>query len=113
MARTQLTLLIVLAGACRGDGTSVDAFDPTDPRFATTLVVVLNPAVNDANRGAVPTPGVVHAGITVLSDDGPGQNTKDDGIAVLFPLTSGIRTIQLSGGGLTGSFSVAMGPGTI
>lgn len=113
MLRRVLIQLVVLAGACGGEHGGADASDPTDPRFATALVVVLNPAINDANRGAVPVPGAVRAGVTVLSDDGPGQITGNDGIAVLFPLSSGIRTVQLSGNGIAASFSVPMGPGTI
>jgi hypothetical protein len=113
MARTPAALLVVLAAACGGGGgTAVDA-DPTDPRFATTLVVVVNPVVNADNRATVPTPGAVRAGVMVIADDGPVDTTGDDGIAVLAPLGSGIRTVQLLGGGIAGSFDVSVGPGTI
>ena len=113
MARTQLALLVtLLAGAC-GDG-GVDTIDPTDVRFGdTALVVIVNPVVNDANLGPVRTPGASRAGITLTTDDGPTARTGDDGVAVLAPMPSGIRTIFVTGGGIDASFAVTMGPGTL
>jgi hypothetical protein len=116
MARPHLALLVPLvslvAGAC-GDG-GVDNIDPTDVRFGdTALVVIVNPVVNDANRGPVPAPGASRAGITLATDDGPVGRTGDDGVAVLAPMPSGIRTIFVSGGGIDASFAVTMGPGSL
>lgn len=100
------------AGAC-GDG-APDSLDPADVRFGdTALVVVVNPAINDGNRGPVPAPGAIRAGITVADSNGPAARTGDDGIAVLAPMPSGIRTILVSGDGVDGSFEVTMGPGVL
>ena len=120
MARSQLlllefalpTLFAMLAGACGGDDGG--GIDPTEVRFGdTALVVVVNPAVNDANKRTVPAPGATRAGITLRSDDGLSDTTGDDGIAVLAPLTAGARTIEVSGGGVSGSFTVTLTAGAL
>lgn len=122
MARTQLSLLAstllalvaALAGACGGDDGGTIGVDPTDVHFGdTALVVVVNPAVNDANKRTVPTPGAARAGITLRSDDGISDTTEADGIAVLAPLMSGIRTIEVSGGGVSGRFTVTLTAGAL
>jgi hypothetical protein len=108
-----LTMISLLMTACGGSSTTDDV-DPTDVRFGdTALVVVVNPTVNDANRHTVPTPGDVHENVTVASDDGIADTTGADGIAVLAPVTAGTRTITLSGGGLSGSFTVMMAAGAL
>ena len=107
-----LALLAVLAAACGGGGE--EGVDPTDVRFGdTALVVVVNPVVNEANRRTVPQPGLIRGGITLRSDDGISDTTGVEGIAVLAPLSSGIRTIEVSGGGLVGRFTVTMGAGEL
>lgn len=106
------SLLAAVGGGC-SDG-EPDSLDPADVRFGdTALVVVVNPAINDGNRGPVPAPGALRAGITVADSNGPAAQTGDDGIAVLAPMPSGIRTILVSGGGVDGSFEVTMGPGVL
>ena len=104
--------MIVVAG-CGGDdgGTGID---PTDVKFGdTALVVVINPTVNDQNRHSVTMPGDTRADIVVTTDDGATDITAADGIAVLAPLTAGLRTVTLSGGGLDGSFTVMMTDGAL
>jgi D-serine dehydratase len=96
-----LAFVIVVAG-CGGDGGS--GIDPTDVHFGdTALVVVLNPVVNNANRHGIATPGDQRAEVVVRTDDGATDVTAADGIAVLAPLTAGVRTVTVSGGGLDGS----------
>lgn len=105
-------LLVALVAACGGDDGG--GVDPTEVRFGdTALVVVVNPAIDDGNRQQVPAPGSARAGITLRSDDGVSDTTGADGIAVLSPLTPGIRTVSLSGGGLEGSFTVTMAAGAL
>ncbi|HWO24691.1 MAG TPA: hypothetical protein VNO30_38375 [Kofleriaceae bacterium] len=104
-------LFVVLVAACGGDDSGID---PTDVRFGdTALVVVVNPVVNDVNRRPVPPPGSTLNGITLRSDDGISDTTEADGVAVLAPLASGARTIQVSGSGIDGSFTVMMGAGEL
>jgi len=111
MIRSSLLLLVLLAGACDGEGSGID---PTDVRFGeTVLLVIVNPVVNDANRGLVPTPGLVRAGVEVRSDDGPSGMTGPDGIAVLARLSSGVRTIEVEGGGIAASFQLLVGRGAL
>jgi hypothetical protein len=105
-------LLAAGAGACGDD--SPDSMDPGDLRFdVTTLVVVVNPVINDGTRVPLPTPGSPRGGITVSDADGPAVTTDDSGIAVLAPMPTGIRTILVAGGGVDGSFDVTIGPGAL
>ncbi|HWO22749.1 MAG TPA: hypothetical protein VNO30_28510 [Kofleriaceae bacterium] len=111
LLRPLLALLVLPAAACNGDDSGID---PTEVRFGdTALVVVVNPTVNDGNRRPVPAPGSARAGITLRSDDGVSDTTEADGIAVLAPLSSGIRTITISGDGIDGSFTVTMAAGAL
>jgi hypothetical protein len=105
----------MFAGACGGDGDGDgDGNDPTEVRFGdTVLVVVLNPVENDANNADIPVFGSVRDGVTLTTDDGVTTTTGAAGIAVLGPLTSGLRDVTLSGGGLSGSFSVMMTDGEL
>lgn len=108
---TPQALLVVLAAACGG---GEDGIDPTDVRFGdTALVVVVNPGINDGNRRSVATPGSARSGVTVRSDDGISDKTGADGIAVLAPLSSGARTISVSGDGIDGIFTVTMRDGEL
>jgi hypothetical protein len=110
--RNPLVLAYIFAAACGDDGGS--NVDPTDVRFGdTALVVVVNPAINDANKRTVPAPGTVRSGVVLRSDDGIADTTAADGIAVLAPLTAGMRTIAVSGGGLDATFTVMMGAGEL
>lgn len=99
--------------ACGGDGDQ-GTNDPTDVAFGeTAVVVVLNPVVNDANDESVPSPGSVVSGVTLTTDDELTATTDAAGVAVLGPLSTGTRTITLSGEGLSGSFNVTLRSGEL
>jgi len=105
------SLSLVLDACGSGDDGGIG---PTDVRFGdTALVVLVNPSINDTNRQTVPSPGDVRAAVTVRSDDGISNTTDSDGIAVLAPLTAGVRTIALSGGGLEGAFTITLTAGAL
>lgn len=114
MIQTRCLLVLVLTtAACGSDDAPVDT-DPTDVRFGdTALVVVVNPAVNEANDFDVPAPGSARAGVVLASDDGLTDTTGPDGIAVLAPLTAGTRTITVSGDGVGGTFTVTLTEGAL
>jgi hypothetical protein len=115
MYKPNLVFVVLALGtsACGGDNTG-STIGPTDVRFGdTALVVVVNPVINDANRHAVPTPGNTRAGVVVSSDDGLSYTTGADGIAVLAPLTAGLRTIDVSGDGVDGTFTIMLTAGTL
>jgi hypothetical protein len=110
--RTSFLVLAAFVIGCGGDGAS--GIDPTDVRFGdTALVVVVNPTINEANRHQMPTPGPARGGVVLSSDDGLSDPTGADGIAVLAPLTAGLRTITVVGGGIDGTFSVMIGDGEL
>ena len=91
-----------------------DANDPTNVPFGTTaIVVVVNPTINDANSHTVPAPGTARAGVTLTTDDHVTATTDATGIAVLAPVTAGMRTITISGAGATGSVSVMIANGAL
>jgi hypothetical protein len=105
-------LLAAGAGACGDD--APDTIDPADVRFGVTaLVVMINPPINAGSRGPLPAPGTARAGIMVADQDGPAAATDENGIAVLAPMPSGVRTILVTGGGIGGSFDVLIGPGSL
>jgi hypothetical protein len=101
--------------ACGGSGNATpDANDPTAIPFGTTaIVVVVNPAVNDANSKAVPQPGPTRAGVTLTTDDNVTATTGANGIVVLAPVTPGARTITVSGTNIGGSFTVMVADRTL
>src|SRR5688572_17877267 len=99
--------------ACGGDDGG-GMIDPTDVRFGdTALIVVVNPAINDGNRHTVPVPGSTRSGIVIRSDDGLSDTTDADGIAVIGPLTSGLRTFEVSGNGVDGTFTLMLAAGAL
>ena len=101
------SLWLVACGGDDGGGTN----DPTDVPFGTTaIVVVVNPAINEANSKTVPAPGATQAGITLTTDDDVSATTGADGIAVLAPVSAGTRTITVSGGG---TFTVTIADRTL
>lgn len=114
---TARTLLVtVLLTACGDDGGGgADANNPTDVAFGTTsIVVVVNPAINDANaKTGLPTPGTIVSGVTLTTDDNVSATTGADGIAVLAPVTAGTRTITVSGAVNGGTFSVMVADKTL
>lgn len=104
-------LLCVVVAACGDDG---GGGDPTDVRFGeTAIVVMVNPAINDANDVTMAEPGDARAGVTVSSDDGAEAVTDAEGVAVLGPLAAGTRTITLSGSNVDGSISVTLADGEL
>ena len=96
---------LALAGC--GDG------DPTGPALEVTLgetsvVVLVNPAVNSATGVALPTPGSLRSDVSVSWDGGPAVRTDGAGVAVLGPIAAGARSLSLSGGGLSGSVTASI-----
>lgn len=93
--------------------------DPTAPRppqvefGTTTIVMIVNPAINDGNTTSVPSPGTVRAGVTVTADDGVSAVTDARGIAVLGDVTAGIRTLTLEEGSDTGEVTVSIAEGDL
>ena len=102
-------------GACAGDGDDDgDGNDPTSVQFGdTALVVVVNPAVNEANDEEMPEPGPARAGLELSTDDGAATVTGASGIAVLGPLEPGARTVRVLGDGVDASFSVELAAGEL
>ena len=101
-------LFVACLAACGSSQPSPpDANDPTSIPFGTTaIVVVVNPAINATNTVQTPTPGTARSGVTLTTDDHVAQTTGASGIAVLAPVTPGLRTITVSGASLSGSFTV-------
>ncbi|HEU4829120.1 MAG TPA: hypothetical protein VFT04_07985 [Gemmatimonadales bacterium] len=93
MRRSAAPLLALLAAACGGDATEPDEV----PYGETTFVVVLNPAINDANEMDVAPPGASRLGVAVAVEGGPSATTSADGVAVLSPVASGSRVIAFDG----------------
>ena len=82
---------------------------PTDVTFGeTTLVILVNPPLNDANEASVPTPGTVRPGVSVSVQGGPSGTTDANGVVVLAPVAPGAKTVSLSGGGASGTISVSI-----
>ncbi len=110
-------LCFFILSACGDDGGSgtSDANSPTDVPFGTTaLVVVVNPATNDANaEPGLPARGDVVSGVTLTTDDNVRATTGADGIAVLAPVTAGTRTITVSGAVTGGTFTVRVADKTL
>ena len=114
---SRVSLCVLLLAACGGGDPPLapDANSPTDVPFGTTaIIVVVNPAVNDANtRDGLPAPGTIREGVTLTTDDNVTATTGPDGIAVLAPVTAGTRTITVSGGIAGGTFSVMVADTTL
>jgi hypothetical protein len=83
---------VALATAC-GDSTDPDEV----PYGETTFVVLLNPAINDANEVDVAAPGAARLGVGVAVEGGPTATTSADGVAVLSPVASGSRVLAFDG----------------
>lgn len=114
ISRTWLSPFLLVA--CGSEGSSApDAQTPTDIPFGTTaIVVVVNPAINDDNaKLGLPVPGEVVSGVTLTSDDDVTATTGADGIAVLAPVTAGLRTITVSGAVGGGTFAIMIADGTL
>jgi hypothetical protein len=108
-----LGITIAIAGCGGSDGQDQE-IDPTGVRFGdTALVVVVNPVINELNNQSVAMPGEQRSGIVLSTDDGVSDTTDADGIAVLAPLTEGLRTVKVTGGGLDGTFDVMLAAGAL
>lgn len=102
------TLLIGLTLFAAGCGDEVTP-PPLEVELGeTAFVVLVNPVVNTGNGVTVPEPGTARSGISVASDLDGSVSTNAAGVAVLFPVTPGMRTVSLQGSGLTGSAGVAI-----
>lgn len=96
--------------ACAGDG-------PTQPPDAvygeTTVVYVMNPAVNDVNAAAVPTPGTTLSGIGIAITGSLSGTTGANGDLVLAPLVAGTSPVSFSAGTTTGQLSLDIAQGDL
>jgi hypothetical protein len=103
MRRFVALMLSLPLTACSGDDRG-----PLDVNFGeTTIVVVVNPVINDANAVSLPAPGTAR-GVRIAVDDGPSLDADARGIAVLSPVVAGTRTLSPSGSGVTGSATVTI-----
>jgi hypothetical protein len=68
----------------------------------TTLLVHVNPPVNDANQAPVPQPGSAREQVLVSIANGPAVTTDSRGVAVLAGLDAGVNTVTFSGAGTAG-----------
>jgi hypothetical protein len=111
--RQWVVVLVTPALASCGDDDSTGP-PPPDVQFGeTTIVVIVNPPVNDVNSPALPVPGSARAGVTVTADDGVSAVTGATGIAVLSNLTPGTRTLSISDGSDTGEIDVSLAEGDL
>lgn len=67
----------------------------------TTLLVVVNPVVNDRNQKTIAMPGTLREGIVVSVDGGASVLTGTDGIAVLAKVSPGDRVLSFSNSSAT------------
>ncbi|MFO7587366.1 MAG: hypothetical protein R6X22_04765, partial [Gemmatimonadota bacterium] len=106
-------MLMVPALAHCGDDDTTAPQPPQVEFGTTTIVMIVNPAINDVNTTSVPSPGTVRAGVTVTADDGVSAVTDASGIAVLADVTAGIRTLSLDEGSNTGQVTVSIAEGDL
>jgi hypothetical protein len=103
-------MLLAFVLACGGDG-------PTDPPDAvygeTTVVYVLNPAVNDVNAIAVPAPGTTRSGVQVVVTSGPTGTTGTNGDLALAPVAAGTWPVSFSTTGASGQLSLDIAQGDL
>lgn len=102
--RAAWTLVALAIGACGGDATGPTAV----PYGQTTVVILVNPVINDINEASMPAVGTVRSGLTVSVEGGPSGATDANGVVVLSNFTPGTKTISLSGSGLSGSVQVTI-----
>ncbi|HLL52858.1 MAG TPA: hypothetical protein VK447_04880 [Myxococcaceae bacterium] len=74
----------------------------------TTLLVHVNPRVNDANQASVPQPGSARAQVMVSVANGPAVLTDARGVAVLAGLDAGVNTVAFSGANTAGQVTVTL-----
>jgi hypothetical protein len=86
-----------------------NAFDPVPVNAGeTTLVVMVNPVINDANGVTMPLPGFARSNIAISIPSGPSAATDQSGVALLRAVAPGPTLLTLSGGGSSGQLSVAV-----
>ncbi len=104
--RSRLGSWILIGGfgtACGGDSPT----EPIElPYGETSLVVVMNPVVNDVNAAAIPAPGAAQSGVSVSLAGGPSGTTDASGVAALSPVPAGQRTLSASAGGTSGTLNL-------
>jgi hypothetical protein len=101
--RISAAMLLIPLLACGGDGPT----NPPDAAYGeTTVVYVLNPAVNDVNAAAVPTPGTARSGVQVAVTGGPTGTTGSNGDVALAPIPTGARPVSFGVGTTTGELSL-------
>jgi hypothetical protein len=83
----------LLVSACGDESSS-----PTDVVLGeTTLVIIVNPRVNDLNSASVSPPGSSRQGVKVSVEGGPSATTDAEGVAVLPRVATGQLTLRFSG----------------
>jgi hypothetical protein len=97
------TMLLIAVCACGGDGPT----DPPDAAYGeTTVVYVLNPAVNEVNATTVPVPGTARSGVQVAVTGGPTGTTGTNGDLALAPIPTGARPVSFSVASTTGELNL-------
>ncbi len=94
---TSRSLFLVCVVGCGGTSGPLPSMPPTTVTYGQTSVIVwVNPRVNDANNATVPPPGTARANVVVdLANE--SIRTGADGIAVLANVPSGAQTLTFSG----------------
>jgi hypothetical protein len=83
----------LLVAACGDETTS-----PTDVVLGeTTLVMIVNPRINDLNSASVSPPGSPRQGVKISVEGGPSAITDAEGVAVLPRVSTGQLTLRFSG----------------
>ncbi|MBA2458375.1 MAG: hypothetical protein H0V43_05385 [Gemmatimonadales bacterium] len=106
LAATGLLTLL----ACGGDSPN----EPPDvPYGQTSMVYILNPAINDANAVPVSTPGSARSAVAISVEDGPSGNTGASGDLMLGPLSAGSKTVTFADGSGSGTLSLDIAQGDL
>jgi hypothetical protein len=99
-------------GGCNGEGNGSgggDSDGPVDVTLGeTTLVIAINPVVNDVTTTAPPAPGAVQSGVELSLDEGPSVTSDALGVAVLAPVPAGDRLLTLSTADIDGEVAVTV-----
>jgi hypothetical protein len=102
--------LLSVGLACGGDG-------PTEPPDAvygeTTVVYVMNPAMNEVNAAAVPTPGTTRSGVGIAITGSLSGTTGASGDLVLAPVVAGTTPVSFIAGTATGELSLNIAQGDL
>lgn len=97
--------VVVVALVC---GLGCGSRGPTEVRLGeTSLIVWVNPRVNEANRAMLAMPGGARAGVTVRLGD-VSATTDAAGVAVLSPVASGAQELRLEAGGAAATVGLTL-----